>query len=299
MKHYITISLLILAFLALSACGSRNTENIIFRGSDTEVNLVLVMAEDFMDREPGVSIAVTGGGSGTGIAKLLNGKTTVANASRAMSKTELEIADRKGIEPVDIIFGIDAICFVVNENNPIDALTTDQIREIFTGRMKTWAEAGGSDHKITLYGRAGNSGTFSYIQKNILKENYSLKMKQMSGNSHIIEGIRKDIAGIGYVGIGYAVKKDGEVMKGLKVVSIQAEGQTEAVSPVNFENISNGSYALVRPLYQFMNGRPTGMLREFLLYELSEEGQRTISENGFFPISDEYQEYNKKHLTFE
>jgi phosphate transport system substrate-binding protein len=254
------------------------------------------MAEDFMDMDPDISIAVTGGGSGTGISALLNGRATVANASRAMSEAELELARDKNIDPVGIIFGVDAICFIVNENNPITGLTTDQIREIFTGRMTNWTEGGGDDYKITLYGRAGNSGTFSYIQKNILKENYSLKMKQMSGNSQIIEGIRQDPAGIGYVGIGYAVKKDGNVMKGLKVLSIQAEGQDSPVTPVDFENISNGSYALVRPLYQFMDGRPAGKLKEFLLYELGEKGQKTLVENGFFPISENYMEHNNSIL---
>lgn len=282
--------------LILTQCRGRSAENIIFRGSDTEVNVVLVMAEDYMDMNPDVSIAVTGGGSGTGISALINKRATVANASRAMSQAEIELAREKDIDPVGIIFGVDAICFIVNENNPINSLTTDQIREIFTGRMQNWTEAGGDNYKITLYGRAGDSGTFRYIQTNILKEDYSLRMKQMSGNSQIIEGIRQDQAGIGYVGIGNAVKKDGEVMKGLKVVAIQAESQDEPVYPVDFENISTGSYALIRPLYQFMNGRPTGKLKDFILYELSEKGQKTLTENGFFPISEDHVEHNRSIL---
>jgi len=121
----------------------------------------------------------------------------------------------------------------------------------------------------------------------------------MNGNSQIIEGIRNDPAGIGYVGIGYVVNNQGELMQGIKVLSIQADDQDAPVSPLNPENISNGSYKVVRPLYQYIDGKPSGKLLDFIQYELGKEGQKMILENGYFPISDEAREQNVIQLTNE
>jgi len=254
--------------ILLVSCGRRDVESIVIRGSDIEVNLVLRMAETYMDNDPDLSIAVTGGGSGTGIASLINKRTDIANASRAFTEEELRLASERGVDVRPIIFAVDALCFIANENLPVEELTLQQVREVYTGKTANWKDLGGNDAAISLYGRQGNSGTFLYIQKNILKDDYSLKMKQMNGNSQIIEGVRNDQAGIGYVGIGYVVNEKGELMKGIKVLSIQAAGQDAAVSPVYRENISNGSYKVVRPLYQYIDGKPEGKLLDFLQYEL-------------------------------
>lgn len=288
-----------LGALLTTSCGRRDVESIVIRGSDTEVNLVLRMAETYMDDDPDISIAVTGGGSGTGIASLINKRTDIANASRAFTEEELRLASERGVDVRPIIFAVDALCFIVNENLPVEGLTLQQVREIYTGKTANWKDLGGNDAAISLYGRQGNSGTFLYIQKNILKDDYSLKMKQMNGNSQIIEGVRNDQAGIGYVGIGYVVNEKGELMKGIKVLSIQAAGQDAAVSPVNRENISNGSYKVVRPLYQYIDGKPEGKLLDFLQYELGSEGEKMILENGYFPISNEVKKQNGIQLSNE
>ncbi len=288
-----------LGALLTTSCGRRDVESIVIRGSDTEVNLVLRMAETYMDDDPDISIAVTGGGSGTGIASLINKRTDIANASRAFTEEELRLASERGVDVRPIIFAVDALCFIVNENLPVEGLTLQQVREVYTGKTANWKDLGGNDAAISLYGRQGNSGTFLYIQKNILKDDYSLKMKQMNGNSQIIEGVRNDQAGIGYVGIGYVVNEKGELMKGIKVLSIQAAGQDAAVSPVNRENISNGSYKVVRPLYQYIDGKPEGKLLDFLQYELGSEGEKMILENGYFPISNEVKKQNGIQLSNE
>lgn len=288
-----------LGALLTTSCGRRDVESIVIRGSDTEVNLVLRMAETYMDDDPDISIAVTGGGSGTGIASLINKRTDIANASRAFTEEELRLASERGVDVRPIIFAVDALCFIVNENLPVEGLTLQQVREVYTGKTANWKDLGGNDAAISLYGRQGNSGTFLYIQKNILKDDYSLKMKQMNGNSQIIEGVRNDQAGIGYVGIGYVVNEKGELMKGIKVLSIQAAGQDAAVSPVNRENISNGSYKVVRPLYQYIDGKPEGKLLNFLQYELGSEGEKMILENGYFPISNEVKKQNGIQLSNE
>lgn len=285
--------------LLLTGCGPRDVETIVIRGSDTEVNMVLRIAETYMENDPHISIAVTGGGSGTGIAALINKRTDIANASRAFKEEEVQIAADRGVDVRPIVFAVDALCFIVNEDLPIDGLSLQQVRGLFTGEIKNWKELGGDDVPVSLYGRQGNSGTFVYIQTNILNGDYSMDMKQMNGNSQIIEGIRNDIAGIGYVGIGNAVDHNGEVMPGTKVLSIQADDQDAPVSPLVTENITSGSYKVVRPLYQYVDGKPENKLLEFLLYELSEEGQKMILESGYFPISEEIKEQNITRLSSE
>lgn len=285
-----------IVLLLLLSCGSRNVETVVIRGSDTEVNLVLQLAENFMDADPNVSIAVTGGGSGTGIAALINKKTDIANSSRAFKASEIKLAEERNVEVLPIIFAVDALCFIVHSNLDIDSLSIQQIRDIYTGKTENWSELGGKNLEVSLYGRQGNSGTFSFIQEHILKANYSQKMKQMNGTSQIIEGIKNDPAGIGYAGIGYIVDKNNKLMDGVKVLSVKKTASKPAISPLKSENITNGNYPIVRPLYQYIDGKPAGKLKEFIQYELSAEGQKIISENGYFPITNQQKRHNEKIL---
>ena len=294
---YYIVGLLMTVFVV--SCGPRDIETIVIRGSDTEVNLVLRMAETYMSDDPKISIAVTGGGSGNGIASLINKRTDIANASRAFSQEELDLANERGLDVRPIIFAVDALCFIVNEDLPVEGLTLQQIRDLFTGSVENWSEVGGPDIPVSLYGRQGNSGTFVYIQQKILAADYSLKMKQMNGNSQIIDGIRNDQAGLGYVGIGYAINGQGKIMDGIKVLSIQADSQDAPVSPVNPDNIADGSYKVVRPLYQYIDGKPDGKLLDFIRFELSPEGREMILAGGYFPISDEIMRENEKIISNE
>jgi phosphate transport system substrate-binding protein len=258
--------------------------------------LYVRLAEEFMDNDPDVSIAVTGGGSGTGIAALINKKTDIANSSRELKPSELKLATERGVDVVPIIFAIDALSFVVNESLPIDSLSLLEFRKIFTGVIENWSELGGPDVRISLYGRQSNSGTFTFIQEEILEGDYSPRMKQMNGTAQIIEGIKNDPAAIGYVGIGYIVNKEGEVSQGVKVLKVKEHEYSNAVDPLILSNIRDGTYPIVRPLFQYLDGSPTGKLKAFLEYELSETGQEIISDNGYFPISKKYVEHNKKYL---
>lgn len=277
------------------ACTTSKIETIVIRGSDTEVNLVLKLAEAYMDSIPNLSIAVTGGGSGAGIAALINKKTDIANSSREFKASEKELAFTRQIEVVPFIFATDALCFIVHEELAIDSLTIEQIRDIYTGKTNNWSALGAIDLEVSLYGRQGNSGTFTYIQQRILKDDYSLRMKQMNGTSQIIESIKNDPAGIGYVGIGYVLDKNGKVTEGIKILSIKEEGK-KAISPIDPQNIISGDYPVVRPLYQYLDGSPEGVLREFLEFEISAEGQRIISENGYFPIAEQHRKLNQNSL---
>ncbi|MGB0521324.1 MAG: PstS family phosphate ABC transporter substrate-binding protein [Flammeovirgaceae bacterium] len=289
-----------LVCLVLVGCyQSSSFETVVIRGSDTEVNLVLQLAEIYMESDPNVSIAVTGGGSGTGIASLINKKTDIANSSRAFKASELELAKSRGVDVIPLVFAVDALCFIVHESLAVDSLSLSQIRSIYMGHQQNWETFGGPDQEISLYGRQGNSGTFTFIQQEILKADYSLKMKQMNGTAQIIESIKQDKAGIGYVGIGYLLSKEGELIDGVKVLSIKKDQQEDAINPLILTNIKQGIYPIIRPLYQYIDGTPSGKLKDFILFELSDEGQTIIGNNGYFPISQSYRQQNLSYLNNE
>jgi phosphate transport system substrate-binding protein len=265
------------------------------KGSDTIVNLAQTLAEDYMAENPDYSIAVTGGGSGTGIAALINGKIDIADASRGMKSKEVKQAKENGVKPVRFVIAMDGLSVILNENNPISDLTVDEIGAIYRGEITNWAEVGGPDKEISLYGRQSNSGTFVYFRDNVLAADYSSNMKRMNGNAQIVESIKNDKAGIGYVGIGYAV--DGsEVVNGLKILNVAKDANSKPATPLKPENVKTGKYPLARPLNQYTNGDPSGVVLEFIKYELSDEGQQTAVDEGFYPVSPEYQKINKKNL---
>jgi len=266
------------------------------RGSDTEVNLVQHLAEVYMDKNPEVYIAVTGGGSGTGIAALINGKIDIANVSRKMKPEEIEQARQRKVNPVEWVIGVDALSVIVNVKNPVSRLTLDQISKIFKGEIKNWKEVGGKDIPISLYGRQGNSGTFVYFRDNVVKADYSDKMRRMNGNAQIVEAIRRDVSGIGYVGVGYVLEEGGKVTEGIKVIEVAKDKNSPAISPLNPENIKKGLYPITRPLYQYSNGVPGGNLLDFIKFELSDEGQKIVMEEGFYPISQQYKRLNQKNI---
>jgi phosphate transport system substrate-binding protein len=271
------------------------SQNIIqIKGSDSEVNLVQRLAEVFMQKHPDVNIAVTGGGSGTGIAALINKKTDIANSSRELTPKEEEAAKKAGLQPFRVVFATDAISVVTHPANPVNKLTLDQLGKIFKGEITNWKEAGGKDAKISLYGRQSNSGTYIFFREYVLKGDYSPHMKSMNGNAQIVEAIKRDIQGVGYVAVGYVVDESGRVMEGLKIIPVAKDGQSEAYTPAKMENVMTGKYPISRPLNQYLNGKPSGKLLEFIRFELSNEGQAIVRKQGFFPVQKEWQDFSRK-----
>ncbi|MEM9719243.1 MAG: phosphate ABC transporter substrate-binding protein [Bacteroidota bacterium] len=279
-----------------SSCGRPGVEKVSIKGSDTEVNLVLQLAETFMKDDPDVSIAVTGGGSGAGISALLNGKADIANSSRPFKSAEIEIASGREIDAKAIIFAIDALVLVVNPATRMDSLSLAQVGAIFRGDFQNWSDLGGPNMPISLYGRQSNSGTFVFFREHILRDEYSQDIKQMNGTAQIIEAVKSDPAAIGYVGIGYVVNKVGEVMEGIGVVKIQTDSSQAALNPVEKKHIISGAYPITRPLFQYVNGQASGKLLEFIRFELSSAGQRIVQENGYFPISSQQAQHNQSIL---
>jgi len=264
------------------------------KGSDSEVNLVQRLAEVFMQKNTGVNIAVTGGGSGTGIAALINKTTDIANSSREIQSKEEEAAKKSGVQPFRIAFATDGISVVTHPANPISKLTLEQLGKIFKGEITNWKEVGGKDAKISLYGRQSNSGTYVFFREFVVKADYSPHMKAMNGNAQIAESIKKDKDGIGYVAVGYVVNDKGEIMPGVKIVNISKEGQSETYSPAKIENVMSKKYPITRPLNHYTNGKPSGKLFDFIRFEISNEGQEIVRKEGFFPVQKDWMEFNRK-----
>jgi phosphate transport system substrate-binding protein len=252
---------------------------IVVKGSDSEVNLVQKLGEDFMKTHAEASLSVTGGGSGTGIAALLDGTCTLANSSRDLKGEEKLKFQEKGKEPKAFVFATDAVAVVVAKDNAVNELSLEQVGKIFRGEIKSWKAVGGPDKPISLYGRQANSGTYDYFKANATKGDFSPEVKEMNGNAQIVEGIAADAMGIGYTAAGYVKDKPG-----IKALSLVVDGA--GVSPLDKAAVLSGRYPLARPLFQFLVGKPEGALKAFLQYEASGAGQKIVEDMGFYPIFD-------------
>lgn len=265
------------------------------KGSDTLINLVQRLAEVYMEYHPNTAIAVTGGGSGVGIAALIADRVQIANASRSLKDKELAAAKENGVVPYEIVVGTDGLTVIVNASLAVDDLTVEEIGRIFRGDITNWKEVGGPDQMISLYGRQANSGTYVFFQEQVLAlKDYSPRMKRMNGNAQIVEGVIADKSGIGYVGVGYVFDDKGNVREGLKVLNVAANADSEPITPLVAENVKSGKYPIARAFYQYVNGKPKGAVKDFVAFELGPEGQKIVEEMSFYPVAGEYAENNKK-----
>jgi len=297
-RRLFLISLVCLGLVFASNFTFARKKMIQIKGSDTLVNLVQILAEAYMEKHPETPIAVLGGGSGTGIAALINGTCDIANHSRPLKDKEINLAWEKGIKPRRFIVAVDGVSIIVNESNPIEKLEIDQLGAIYRGEIKSWKEVGGPDKQISLYGRQSNSGTYVFFQEHVLgKQNYSPYMIRMNGNAQIVEGIIQDESGIGYVGVGYVLdSKTGKVRKGVKVLNVAKEAGLPSYSPLDKAAVDSGKYPIARPLFQSTNGKPKGAVLDFIKFETGPDGQKIVEREGFFTISSSHQDENKKNL---
>jgi len=260
------------------------------KGSDTMVNLAQTWAERFMEVNEETYISVTGGGSGTGIAALINDNTDIAASSRRMKDHELKLARKKGIEIWEFPVAIDALAVTVNKENPIESLSLPQLKDIFTGRVQTWSELGWQEGgRISVYSRQSNSGTYVFFNEHVMDgEDWAPHTKFLPGSASLNDAIKADRAGIGYYGVGY--------IEGVKPLKIKGREGEEPVSPLDIESVSNGRYPLSRPLFLYTNGRPTGTVLEFLKFVLSEEGQELVVEEEYYRLGKELLEQSRAKL---
>lgn len=271
--------------------GGLSKEKVIVKGSDTMVNLTLSWAEEFMKAYPGISIQITGGGSGTGIASILNGTADAANISRELKPREIKKAAELGVVPKLYKVALDGIAVIVHPSNNINTLSITQIRDIFSGKIKNWEEVGGEDKQIVLYGRENSSGTYEYFKEVILESNsmnvkndFAASTQVLQGTSSLAEAVSKDIRGIGYGGVGYFAKRND-----LKIINIKTG--SNITSPMldgkmNYNDIWNGSYPLARYLYCLTNGEPEGALKKFIVFITSQQGQKIVENMEYIPLPD-------------
>jgi len=274
MKKRVYMSLISASCVALSfAAGARLT----VKGSDTMVILAQQWAEKFMKAHPGTTIQVTGGGSGTGFAALINGTTDICNASRPIKDKEIaQIKGKFGAAPVEIRTAIDGIAMYVHETNPIKEIALEQIKGIYTGAITNWRQVGGADAKIILYGRENSSGTYEFFREHVLgNADYSPFVQSLPGTAAIVNAVAKDKNGIGYGGAAYG--------KGIRHLLVKKDAQSKGYEPT-VENIKSGEYPISRYLYMYTLKKPEGLAKEFIDWILSAEGQKIVSEVGYFPV---------------
>ena len=253
------------------------SEMIEVKGSDTMVNLGQAWAESFMDVHSEAFISVTGGGSGTGIAAVINGTAHMAQSSRAMKGEEFQQAKDAGYEATEIVAGRDGIAIVVHVNNPIESLTMDQIKGIYTGMITNWNEVGGPNMAISLFSRDTSSGTYAFFKEFVLNdEEYSPDALLMPSTQAIVEGLIQDAGGIGYIGLGYLTDD-------VKAVPVAQEEGADAYLP-SLETINAGDYPVARPLFLYTAGDASSALQMYIDFILSSEGQQVVEDLGFVPL---------------
>ncbi|MGO9410734.1 MAG: phosphate ABC transporter substrate-binding protein [Spirochaetia bacterium] len=251
-------------------------------GSDTLVNLALAWAERYMELRPDMRISVTGGGSGTGIAALINGTIQIANASREMSTEEIAAAAKNGIMPVRFTVALDAIAVVENPSNPVTGLTISQVSDMYTGKLRRWDQAGGADRPVVLLSRESNSGTYVYFLEQVVRrgnpngpELFSPETLLMSSSEGITSEVRQNPNAIGYDGLGY-------VTTDMKKVAIARTAGAPFVLP-SAQSVRDGSYPISRPLFMYTSGEPDGQIKAYLDWVMH-DGQEQVKELGFVPL---------------
>ncbi len=281
-------------FIIWGCTHKKSVKMVQIKGSDTLLNLVQALSEKYMKIYPDKAISVTGGGSGVGIAAIVDGKTDIADASRSIKEKELKLAQKKGRSLLQFIIARDGLSVIVNKDLPVDSLTLRDIGKIYRGEIKNYKEVGGPDLPISLYGRTNASGTYVYFREHVVKGEYSTTMKSMNGNSQIVEAIKRDKAGIGYVGIGYIRKDDGRPIEGVKAIKIKISDKDSGFSPFDTAAVNSGKYPLTRPLFQYIEKNTSKEVIYFIKFSLSAQAHEIINKIGFFlPTSEDMRQNNE------
>ncbi|MBN1274167.1 MAG: phosphate ABC transporter substrate-binding protein [Candidatus Aminicenantes bacterium] len=269
MKNNVLIGLLILGLAAGTYAVA--AKNLTIKGSTTVLPITQSCAEAFMNKHADVNISVQGGGSGVGIASIIDGTADIGDASRPAKDKEITKAKENGIELYENVVAMDGIAVIVHPSNPISAITKEQIKNIYTGKISNWNEVGGRKGRIVVISRDSASGTFETFNELALdKEKVRPDALLNASNQAVAQIIARTPGAIGYVGLGYL----SSAVKGLEV---------EGVLPTK-ENVVNGSYILARKLFMYTKGKPKGITADFIDYVMSKEGQKLVDKAGFVAI---------------
>lgn len=275
-------SLTVLALgLVVSGCGVSERPiadglngTLVIRGSDTLVNLSAAWAEAFMEAHPGVVVSVSGGGSSTGFAALIDRSVDLGNASRPIKDTERQALADKGTPAVEHVVALDAVTMIVHSSNPLNDLTMAQLSSILTGAVTNWSELAGPDQAITIYSRETSSGTYAFIKEHVMGDaDYAASARLMPSTEAILQAVAQDVGGIGYVGLGYVT----DSVRALKVAAAAGDDPVEATTA----NAASGVYPLARNLFVYSAGEPNELARAFLDFCTSEAGRAITEEMGF------------------
>jgi len=274
---------LMILILSVPAFAAKDKNSIQVKGSDTMVNLAQAWAEKYMENNPSDFVAVTGGGSGTGLSSLISGTCDIAMSSRNIKEKEIGLAKKRGIEPNEIKVALDGLAVVVNPSNSVGELTLDQLAGIFSGRISNWKEVGGRDEAIVILSREVNSGTHVYFKEHVLrkndpngKEEFAPSALMLSSSQAIADETAGNPSAIGYYGMGYISPKQ-------KPIAIAKDEKSEYVEPA-IENVISGKYPISRPLFLYTNNIPEGLVKKFIDYTLSKEGQEIVLATDFVPV---------------
>ena len=275
-----TIRLILAGLVMAGACmlmAAGGKKTITVKGSDTMVILAQRWAEEYMNKHPDIVVQVTGGGSGVGLSALINGTTDIANSSRPIKNSEVDkLKQRFNALSYETKAAKDGVTLYLNESNQVSELSIDQIKAIYLGEITNWKDVGGEDAKIILYGRENSSGTYVYFRDNVLGgKDYSPTMQSLPGTAAVVNAVSKDKLGIGYGGAAYA--------KGVKMLKVKKDAATPGYEPTT-ETIKNNSYPVTRYLYMYTRSKPTGEVKDFIDWTLSDEGQSIVVKVGYFPV---------------
>jgi phosphate transport system substrate-binding protein len=269
-KRLVLLLALVLPTVALAA-----DKAVTVKGSDTMVILVQRWAEAYMKKHPGTRLQVTGGGSGTGIAALINGTTEIAAASRSMKDAEKASLQKRFNTPAqETAVAKDGVTFYVNEKNPLQSLTAEQLRDIYLGDVTNWKQLGGPDKPIVVYSRENSSGTYVFVKEQLLDGgDYTPTAQTLPGTAAVVNAVSKEQWGIGYGGAAYAA--------GIRTLKVRVG--SEEVS-ADLAQVKSGKYPLSRNLFFYTRGAPSGDVKAFIDFCLSPEGQEVVSKTGYFPV---------------
>lgn len=263
---------------ALAAATVVHAENITVKGSDTMVVLGQKWAEAYMKKQSDTKVQVTGGGSGTGVAALLNGTTDICDASRPMKSSEIaDFVKKFKTKPHEYKMCLDALSVYVNKECPLEKLSLPQLEAIFTGKVTNWKDVGGPDAPISLYGRENSSGTYEFFKEHVLnKKDFAAATKTMPGTAAVIQAVAHDKGAIGYGGIAYA--------EGVKPLKISKTDGGSAIEPTE-ANVLNGTYPIWRYLYNYVSpAKDNGAIADYITWCTSAEGQAVVKDVGYFPL---------------
>ena len=272
------------ASVLVVACGGEQRNYIQNKGSDTLVNVAQAWAEAYQQVDSTAVVAVTGGGSGTGIAALINGTVDIANSSRRLKDKELELARNNGQDPVEHVVGFDALAVYVHEDNPLTEITVAQIAEIYgdNGSVNSWTDLGLEvpgcrDQEIVIVSRQNNSGTYAYFREAVLGKTreFRLGTRDMHGSKDVVDLVEKTPCAIGYSGLAYATPH-------IKMVCVSPADEAQCTVP-SVDSASDGSYAIARPLLMYTSGEPVGKVAEYMDWIKSDKGQCIILDKGYAP----------------